>query len=74
MCEEFTVPPSVALREWRRHPDLVLRLLDFRGYARAYQRVMDAKDEDALPKDDPYVDLVFEMVHRGMTRRRGEER
>lgn len=70
ICEEFGLAPSVAMAEWRRHPDMVLRVLDFRAYARAYRLVRDARNEEDLPKDDPYVDLVFEMTQRQMRRRR----
>lgn len=58
LCEEFNVPPSVAVREWRRDRHLVSAILDLRAYHRAWQRVETARDGDDLDRS-PHVDLVF---------------
>lgn len=74
VAEEFKLAPSVALREIRRHADLVNRVMELRAYARAYHEVKNAKDEDSLPPEgaDPMVDLFFELQLRAM-RSRGRD-
>ncbi len=63
ICQEFGCTPSAALREWRRNPELVTRVLEYRAYAAAQQQVHDAKNDTDLPAEglDPMVDLVFEV-------------
>lgn len=63
ICDEFKVPPSVALREWRRDPDLVRQVMQERGYAYWYHRLMDAKDDSDWPAagKEPMADLVADM-------------
>lgn len=72
ICEEFHCTPSVAMREWRRHPELMEHILDARAYAQAYQRFTHATGDDSLPPEgeDPMLDLVWEFYGEHDTNRR----
>ncbi|MDP3717089.1 MAG: hypothetical protein Q8T13_04885 [Acidobacteriota bacterium] len=76
IAEEFHLPPSLAVRELRRHRDLVLRVMELRAYADAFHLVRDSKGEDSLPPEgaNPMVDLVFELQLRAMRSRGGRNR
>lgn len=60
MTSEFGVLPSAALREWHRAPDLVLRVLELKGYTHWFGVLMHGKDERDFPRagEEPMFDLV----------------
>lgn len=58
VCEEFHVDPLRAVQLWRRNRALVVAVMDLRAYARAYDRVDRARDDEQFA-GDRYVDKVF---------------
>lgn len=60
ICEAFGVLPSAALREWRRYPELVQRVLEYRAYKCWFTFLRTNKDENAWPAEgaEPMFDLV----------------
>jgi hypothetical protein len=63
VCEEFHVDPIRALDVWRRNRALVVAVMDLRAYARAYDRVDRARDDEQFA-GDVYVDKVLANAGR----------
>lgn len=63
VCEEFHVDPVRAVKVWRRNRPLVVAVLDLRAYARAYDRVERAQDDEQFA-GDAYVDKVLANASR----------
>lgn len=59
LCEEFGIPPSVAVREPLA---LCLRIVEMRAYARVREAARNASQDEQIPKG-PLADLVFEIEH-----------
>ena len=66
ICEEFDCLPSVAIEE---PLELVLDILELRGYARAKELLENCEDEGDLP-NSPSIDLVWMVQHELMRQKK----
>lgn len=60
VCEEFGCTASAAEQELETNGVLVMRILDFRNFARTRQAIRHATDQKALPKG-PMADWVWQV-------------
>lgn len=60
LCEAFGMTPTKALKELRRAPDLVARVLEEREYASLLARWESAADDKDVPKDGE--NELFDLV------------
>ncbi len=77
ICEEFGCVPTVALDELERNPSLVMRIIEYRAYARVFDRCEKAEDESQVP-NGPLADLYYRfqkevMEERVQRRREGDQ-
>lgn len=72
LCEAFGLSPTKALREVRRAPDLVARVLEERDYAFWFARWQAAEDDKDVPRtgENDLFDLVIENETDRLRRRR----
>lgn len=74
ICEEFSCLPSEALRELLDDPNnMALDIIELRAYARTKQQIDDARKQEDMPSG-PLADLVWQVQHEIVRRRREEDR